>query len=165
MIEVEVLTDSEIVEIISRVGYAHLACCRDNRPYVVPVHYAYDEPHLYIYTTEGKKTEIIEANPEVCLQVEDVNDENHWQSVIITGDAVQLTEKKEISRAMKSILATNPNLTPAMSIHWMDAWVRSNYEVVYRITPKMITGRTTVERSTKPVSAGHRAARRGTDIV
>ena len=73
-------------------------------PYVVPIHYAYDEPHVYIYTTEGKKTEIIDANPEVCLQVEEVTNANHWQSVIITGDAVQLTSKKEIAGAKKLIL-------------------------------------------------------------
>ncbi len=165
MVEVQEMNDDESKKLLARVGYGHLGLVRDTHPYVVPIHYAYDEPHIYIYTTEGKKTEIIEANPEVCLQVEDVTDENHWQSVIITGDAVQLTEKEEIARAMKFILATNPRLTPAMSIHWMDAWVRSNYEVVYRIKPKTITGRTTVERSKKPTPVAHRAHRRGTDIV
>jgi len=165
MVEVQEMNDDESKKLLARVGYGHLGLVRDTHPYVVPIHYAYNEPDIYIYTTEGKKTEIIEANPEVCLQVEDVTDENHWQSVIITGDAMQLTEKEEIARAMKFILATNPRLTPAMSIHWMDAWVRSNYEVVYRITPKTITGRTTVERSKKPTPVAHRAHRRGTDIV
>lgn len=138
---------------------------RDAHPYVVPVHYAYDEPHVYIYTTESKKTDIIKANPAVCLQVEEVTDGNHWQSVIITGNAVQLMAKKEIERAMKFILAANPRLTPAVSLHWMDDWVRSNFEVVYRITPTAMTGRTTVERSKNPVSTGHRAPRRGSDIL
>ncbi len=85
----------------------------------------------------GKKTEIIERNPEVCLQVEDVTDEKHWQSVIVTGDAVQLTAKKEIKQAMDLILAQNPRLTPALSIHWMDDWVRVNIQVVYQITPQI----------------------------
>ena len=108
MVQVEDMNNKDIKALLQRVGFGHLGLVRDTHPYVVPIHYAYDEPHIYIYTTEGKKTEIIEANPEICLQVEDVNDENHWQSVIITGDAVQLTEKKEIARAMKFILATNP---------------------------------------------------------
>ena len=92
------------------------------------------------------KTEIIESNPEVCLQVEDVTDKKNWQSVIVLGDAVQLTNQEEIKSAMDLILATNPKLTPALSIRWMDQWIRSNVEVIYRITPTMITGRTTVDR-------------------
>ena len=165
MVEVQEMSDADSKNLLRRVGYGHLGLVRDTRPYVVPIHYAYDEPHIYIYTTEGKKTEIIKANRAVCLQIEDVTDENHWQSVIVSGDALQLTEKLEIAQAMKLILETNPRLSPAISIHWMDAWVRSNYEVVYRITPTTLTGRTTVERNKKPVSAGHRAPRRRTDIL
>ena len=150
MVEVQEMSDEESNKLLERIGYGHLGLVREAHPYVVPIHYAYDKPNIYIYTTEGKKTEIIEANPAVCLQVEDVTDENHWQSVIVTGDALQLTERKEIERAMKFILATNPSLTPALSIHWMDDWMRSNITVVYRITPILITGRTTVDRGKKP---------------
>lgn len=146
MIEVQEMSDEESKKLLGRVGYGHLGLVREARPYVIPVHYAYDEPHVYIYTTEGKKTEIIEDNPAVCLQVEDVTNENHWQSVILTGEALQVKEKEEVAQAMKFILAANPRLTPALSIHWMDAWIRTNITVVYRITPTMITGRTTVDR-------------------
>jgi nitroimidazol reductase NimA-like FMN-containing flavoprotein (pyridoxamine 5'-phosphate oxidase superfamily) len=68
--------------------------------------------------------------------------------VIVTGEAERLTERKEIDGAMKFIMAVNPTLTPAISIHWLDQWIRSNVDVVYRITPATITGRTTLERST-----------------
>lgn len=149
MVEVQEMDDDDCKKLLQRVGYGHLACARDSQPYVVPIHYAYNEPHVYIYTTSGKKTDVIEDNPAVCLQVEDVTNEKHWQSVIITGDAVQLTESKEIKQATEFILSTNPNLTPALSIRWMDAWVRSNITIVYRIAPKTITGRTTVDRSKK----------------
>lgn len=147
MVEVQEMDDKDSKKLLGRVGYGHLGLVRGgSHPYVVPVHYAYDESHVYIFTTEGKKTEIIERNPEVCLQVEDVTDEKHWQSVIVTGDAVQLTDRKEVKQAMDLILAGNPRLTPALSIHWMDDWVRANIQVVYRITPQMMTGRTTIDR-------------------
>ena len=64
MVEVQEMNDDESKKLLARVGYGHLGLVRDTHPYVVPIHYAYDEPHIYIYTTEGKKTEIIEANPE-----------------------------------------------------------------------------------------------------
>ena len=147
MIQVEELSDAEINEILDRVGYGHLACSRDNQPYVVPVHYAYAGGKVFIYTTEGKKFEIIKTNPSICLQVEEVIDNQHWQSVIVDGIAEQITDKDEREKALKIIVETNPSLTPAMSIRWMDNWVRENIAVVYRVTPTSVSGRRTVDRS------------------
>jgi len=147
MIAVEEMNTGLIKEVLKRVGYGHLAMARGNLPYIVPIHYAYEEPHIYIYTTEGKKTEIIKANPEICLQVEDVKSDNDWVSVIASGEAVQVTDRTEREHALEIILAANPTLTPAVSVRWMDNWVRENIEVVYRLTPRMLTGRTTIEYS------------------
>lgn len=146
MVQVEDMDDKDSKSLLQRVGHGHLGLVRDSHPYVVPINYAYEEPNIYIFTTEGMKTEIIENSPEICLQVEDITDNKHWQSVIVMGDAVQLTDGKEMDSAMAIILATNPKLTPALSIRWMDQWIRSNVDVVYRITPRSITGRTTVDR-------------------
>ena len=147
MIQVEELSDAEINEILDRVGYGHLACSRDNQPYVVPVHYAYAGGKVFIYTTEGKKFEIIKINPSICLQVEEVTDNQNWQSVIVDGIAEQITDKDEREKALKVIVEANPTLTPAMSIRWMDNWVRENIAVVYRVTPTSVSGRRTVNRS------------------
>jgi len=140
MTEVEELQNNETDEVLERVGYGHFACARDNQPYVVPVNYVYDKPNIYIYTTEGMKTEIINANPRICLQVEEVVDNGDWRSVVVTGEAEQIIGK-EREEAVKRILATNPTLSPAISIRWVDNWVRENVEVVYRVKPDMITGR------------------------
>jgi nitroimidazol reductase NimA-like FMN-containing flavoprotein (pyridoxamine 5'-phosphate oxidase superfamily) len=145
MIAVEEMNIGEIKEVLKDVNYGHLGMARGNHPYVVPIHFAYDDPYLYIYTTEGKKSEIIKDNPEVCLQVEVVKSETDWRSVIASGEAVQLTDLEERERALEFILKTNPTLTPAVSIRWMDSWVRENIEVVYRIKPRMLTGRSTIE--------------------
>jgi uncharacterized protein len=141
MIEVKELSNGEIAQLLERTGYGHLACSRENEPYIVPVHFAYDGADIYIYTTEGKKFEIIKANPRVCLQVEEVSDNEHWLSVIVDGEAVRISDKVERERAMKLITATNPRLTPAVSIRWLDNWVRENIEVIYRIQPLYISGR------------------------
>jgi nitroimidazol reductase NimA-like FMN-containing flavoprotein (pyridoxamine 5'-phosphate oxidase superfamily) len=147
MIEIEEMSNDEIHDLLSQTGYGHLGCCRNNTPYVVPVHYAYSEPNLYVYTTEGEKSEIIRSNPHVCLQVEWVENNSDWKSVIVTGEAFDLDDLAERERAVDLIRAGNPTLTPAVSIHWLDNWVRENHEVVYRIKPRMITGRKTVKRT------------------
>jgi nitroimidazol reductase NimA-like FMN-containing flavoprotein (pyridoxamine 5'-phosphate oxidase superfamily) len=147
MIAVEEMSSGAIKEVLGRVNFGHLGMVRGSYPYVVPIHYAYDDPYIYIYTTEGKKTGIIKDNPEVCLQVEDVKSDRDWQSVILNGEAVQITDLAERERALEFILARNPTLTPAVSIRWMDSWVRENIEVVYRIKPRMMTGRSTSEHA------------------
>lgn len=144
MLEVEEMPVTQMKRLLARVGYAHLGCVRDNRPYVVPIHYAYDDPEIYIYTTVGQKTEFIAANPEVCVQVEEVTDAKNWRSVAATGKAERLTDPAEIERAMQIILETNPTLTPAVSLNWIDAWGRANIEAVYRITPHILSGRATL---------------------
>jgi nitroimidazol reductase NimA-like FMN-containing flavoprotein (pyridoxamine 5'-phosphate oxidase superfamily) len=147
MIEIEDMRRDEIEAVLRSISYGHLGCADGGQPYVVPVHYAFEDPNIYVYTTEGKKAEIIRSNPKVCLQVEDVEDGRNWQSVIVFGEAVQVEDKGERDTAMALLAKVNPTLTPAVSIRWMDNWVRENIEVIMRITPNMMTGRATVARS------------------
>lgn len=144
MIEVEEMTSNEVHSLLARACYGHLGCARDNRPYVMPIHYAYQEPYIYIFTTEGMKTEFIAANPEVCLQVEEVDDATNWKSVIATGKAERLTGKEESERAMQFITQTNPTLTPALNKMWIDSWGRASHVTLYRIRPDIISGRKTL---------------------
>ena len=138
------LSNDAISELLQRIHFGHLGVCRDNRPYVIPIHFAYGKPGIYFYTTEGMKTEIIDANPTVCLQIEDIDDRENWQSVIVTGKAERLKTEGEIDHAMKLIRSVNPKLVPAWSVRWMDDWVRSNVEVIYSISPETTTGRMTL---------------------
>ncbi len=149
MVQVEEMSSEDCKNLLQRINYGHFGVSRESVPYVVPLHYAYDLHDIFIFTTEGKKTDIINENPQVCLQVEEIIDEKQWQSVIVTGEALRLTNEKEYKHAMNFILAENPKLTPALSIHWMDQWIRANVQAVYKIMPTLMTGRTTVDRLNK----------------
>ena len=146
MLEVDEMSNQQIADILERVNYGHLACCKGDRPYVVPIHFAYHDPDIYIYTTEGKKSAILEENPQVCLQAEIIIDNEHWQSVIVDGVAERITEPAERERAVKLITEKNPTLTPAISIHWMDQWVRENIEAIFRIKPTITSGRESMDK-------------------
>src|ERR1041385_8016954 len=69
MLKVEDMSPAEMHALLERESFGHLGCARDGRPYVVPMHYAYDGKDLYFFTTQGMKTRFIQANPQVCLQV------------------------------------------------------------------------------------------------
>ena len=144
MIEIEEMAAGEAHALLKKVGYGHLGCAREGRPYVLPIHYAYGEPDIYIFTTEGMKTDYIAANPEVCIQVEEVHDPTHWRSVIAFGQAERLIKPEDMEHAMQFITETNPTLTPAVNKMWIDAWGRANVVAIYRIHPSIISGRKTL---------------------
>jgi nitroimidazol reductase NimA-like FMN-containing flavoprotein (pyridoxamine 5'-phosphate oxidase superfamily) len=143
MLRVEDMAPAEMHALLVRESFGHLGCARDGRPYVLPMNYAYDGKELLFFTTEGMKTQFIEANPQVCLQVEEITDSTHWRSVMVIGKAEQITGKEEMQRAMKLITERNPSLTPAISATQLDAWGRSVGIAIYRITPEMMDGRQT----------------------
>ena len=143
MLEVKDMTHGEMDDLLDRVRYGHLGCAQNNHPYVVPIHFALDEHTIYIFTTEGKKSAILDSNPEVCLQVEEVIDDENWSSVVIVGDAEKLTKGAERDKAFAAISAANPAMTPALSFRWVNEWVREqkDSEIIYRINRKTTTGR------------------------
>lgn len=144
MVKVEDMTPEEMDALLSRASFGHLGCSREGRPYVLPMNYAYEAQRIYLFTTEGMKTDYIQANPEVCFQVEEVTDATHWQSVVIVGRAERLTDSVAMERAMQLITQRNPSLTPAISATQVDAWGRSNTIALYRIVPEVMDGRKTV---------------------
>ncbi len=143
MLRVEDMAPAEMHALLQRESFGHLGCSRDGRPYVVPMDYAYDGKELYFFTTEGMKTQFIEANPKVCLQVEEITDRTHWRSVMVIGKAEQLTNAEETQRAMKLITERNPSLTPAISATQLDSLGRAVDIALYRIIPDLIDGRKT----------------------
>lgn len=144
MLKVEDMSPAEMHALLQRESFGHLGCARDGRPYVVPMHYAYDGKELYFFTTEGMKTQFIQVNPQVCLQVEEVTDSTHWKSVMVIGRATEVTENEETQHAMKFITERNPSLTPAVSATQVDSIGRAVDIALYRITPEIIDGRQTV---------------------
>ncbi|MCA1633057.1 MAG: pyridoxamine 5'-phosphate oxidase family protein [Acidobacteria bacterium] len=99
------------------------------------------------------KTQFIETNPEVCLQVEEVEDEWHWRSVMATGRAEKVSDAEGMERAMQIITARNPTLTPAISETQLDTWGRANNIAIYRLRPDTIDGRKTA-RGDAPETSG-----------
>jgi uncharacterized protein len=146
MVEIEEMGSTEMHELLRQVNYGHLGCSRDGHSYVVPIHYAHHQDDFYFFTTEGMKTEYISANPEVCLQVEEVQDQFNWRSVIVTGKAELLSSQQDTERALEYITRVNPTLTPALNKMWIDAWGRASKVAIYRIQPDTISGRKTLPK-------------------
>ena len=67
-------------EVIARIG-----CVSDGRVYVVPVTYVYDGTYVYGHAMDGAKLRAMRASPQVCVEVERVDNLSNWRSVIAWG--------------------------------------------------------------------------------
>jgi len=157
--EVLDLSEREIEDMLMRNNYGHFACALNDKPYVMPINFVYEMPFLYLYTTVGMKSQMLDMNPHVCLQVEEIVDRGDWRSIIVHGNATRIIDPVERERIFKMILETNPTLTPAMSIRWTDNWIRENKEVVYRIDPTEKNGRYAQKLDVAATVAGRTSVR------
>ena len=103
--------DKEIIErefldsIIHNSEICHLACCLDDKPYVIPISFGYDGKTIYFHTArDGKKNEIFLKNPQVCLGFETniklISDRENackwsfdFQSVIAAGEIKEIADQ------------------------------------------------------------------------
>ena len=91
------MTAKECRDFLARIHFGRLGCSLDNEPYVVPIYFAYQADHLYAFSTVGQKIEWMRANPKVCVEADEVTDQFHWTSVIVSGHYRELPDSPEFS--------------------------------------------------------------------
>ena len=79
------LTAVQIDELLRGEVIARLGCISEGRVYVVPVTYVYDGTYVWGHAMDGAKLQAMRAHPEVCVEVEHVDDMSNWRSVIAWG--------------------------------------------------------------------------------
>ena len=105
---VEEMSGEECRKLVGRAGIARLGCSSQNQPYVVPVFYAYEEEHIYVLSTLGQKIQWMRSNPNVCIEVDEIKDQSHWESVVVNGryrEFADPLDETEISRARRLLSA------------------------------------------------------------
>jgi len=136
------LNKREIIDLLERQFIGRLGCHADGETYVVPVNYAYQNNAVYAHSGEGKKIEMLRANPKVCFQVDEIDSMFKWKSVILWGTFEEL-KGEERQQAMQGLIlrimpkTDDPSRAPSHAIS------SSLYDslIVYRINIKEATGR------------------------
>jgi uncharacterized protein len=86
------ISQDECKQLLKRVSVGRLACSIENQPYVVPVCFAYEPEHLYVFSTLGQKIKWMRQNPKVCLQTDKIENRSSWTSVVVTGTYLELLD-------------------------------------------------------------------------
>ncbi|HTT19109.1 MAG TPA: pyridoxamine 5'-phosphate oxidase family protein [Candidatus Binatia bacterium] len=90
--EVNEIAIDECKAVLERASLGRLGCSYKDQPYVVPIHFAYEDTYLYAFSTLGQKVKWMRANPQVCVQADELHDQAEWTSVIVYGEYEELPE-------------------------------------------------------------------------
>jgi nitroimidazol reductase NimA-like FMN-containing flavoprotein (pyridoxamine 5'-phosphate oxidase superfamily) len=100
----------EIEQVLASVRIMTVACCLENEPYLFTVDFVWEPQTRQLWfhcATEGRKMDIIEANPRVCVTV--VEDRGYiegecdhaYRSLILEGKAQVVTDLAEKRRGLE----------------------------------------------------------------
>jgi nitroimidazol reductase NimA-like FMN-containing flavoprotein (pyridoxamine 5'-phosphate oxidase superfamily) len=84
------LNNEQIEEFLKSQIIGRIGCHVNGETYVVPVNYSYDGEYIYAHSAEGKKIFFMRENPEVCFEVDHIENMTNWQSVIANGTYEEL---------------------------------------------------------------------------
>ncbi len=78
-----------------------IACnAAGERPYLVPLAYAYDGESVYAVSGPGRKIDLMRTDARVSFEVDRVEASDRWQSVVGEGEFEEVTDADEIQMAV-----------------------------------------------------------------
>jgi nitroimidazol reductase NimA-like FMN-containing flavoprotein (pyridoxamine 5'-phosphate oxidase superfamily) len=96
------MSPNEIDEFVLSQRVGRVGCHVGGETYVVPVIFGWDGNCIYVYTTAGKKVDMMRENHRVCFEVDEYLTSGGWRSVIAQGVFEEL-EGDDALRALQII--------------------------------------------------------------
>lgn len=116
------LTPNQIDEVLKTQLVGRIGCHVNNITYVVPISYAYSDDAIYCHSYEGLKIDMMRQNPEVCFEVDVLENLASWKSVIAWGDFEELVDKSDRDDAIKILLSRTLPLISSKTMQLGEEW-------------------------------------------
>lgn len=85
--------------VVGRIGFSD-----KERIFIIPVTYLYTGKYVIAHSREGQKISILRKRPDVCFQVEEIDNLSNWRSVLGWGKYEEIADKKERYYALDLLL-------------------------------------------------------------
>lgn len=129
-------------QLVGRIGFR-----MGTKVSVIPIAFAYEDGFIYAHSKDGEKVKAMRKYPQVCFQVDSIDNLANWRSVLVWGDFEEVTRTAERQRAMALIndkispftnSETTMILAQPMAPRVVEKPLRT---VVYRIRIREVSGR------------------------
>lgn len=149
---IQEITHEDNIGLLAHMHLGRLGCTQGTQPYVVPIHFVYNNNYLYSFSTVGQKINWMRANPLVCVQTDRIVSDEEWVSLVIFGSYEELPDSPE--RKMDRDLAFQ--LLQQRANWWEPGYAktivqhaaRELHPVYFRIKVVKITGLCSASEST-----------------
>lgn len=139
------LSLEQIEALLASQTVARIGCHAEGRTYVVPISYAYDGRCLIGHSVPGLKIHMMRLNPEVCIEVDHMENLGNWQSVIAWGRYEELSAVDSLIAMRFMIDRFRPLMTSATTFpsHGLPelATLMGSRAIFFRIRLEEKTGR------------------------
>jgi nitroimidazol reductase NimA-like FMN-containing flavoprotein (pyridoxamine 5'-phosphate oxidase superfamily) len=98
------LTSDQIDHVLQTQIIGRIGCYDGKEVYVVPVTYVYHNGYVYAHSKEGRKVQVMRKNPDVCFQVDAMDNMANWRCVIAWGKYDELIGEKAQKKGMKVLI-------------------------------------------------------------
>jgi nitroimidazol reductase NimA-like FMN-containing flavoprotein (pyridoxamine 5'-phosphate oxidase superfamily) len=132
------MSEEEARTLIAGGKIGRLGCVADGEPYVVPINYLIEDGSIYSHSLPGRKIELLRAHPRACLQVDEIENDLEWRSVIAYGYFEEIRVPSDRRSILGKLLARFPMLTPVESMMVQDAAAPDS--IAFRIRIDRISG-------------------------
>ena len=134
----ERLSDDESRTLLSSARIARLGCIADGEPYITPINYYQENDCIYCHSLPGLKIEALRENPRACIQVDEIETDLQWRSVLAFGVYEEILNPNERREVINRLLVQFPMLTPVESAIAADGGPPP--VIVFRIRIERLTG-------------------------
>lgn len=94
----------QIEDLLMSLPIGRIGCHADGITYIVPINYFYESDTIYAHSKKGMKIDIMRKNPDVCFQVDAIDDLLNWESVITWGKFEEIFDMQEKTLVMQKII-------------------------------------------------------------
>lgn len=98
------LNETEIEALLERNVLGRLGCTDGETVYVIPINYVYHKNCILAHSTEGKKITFMRSHPQVCFEVDEIENLVNWQSVIVWGNFEEIEDEMEKQKHMEMMM-------------------------------------------------------------
>lgn len=96
------LDEDGVEALLASTTVGRIACCahETERPYLVPIPFGYADGCVYSISGPGRKIELMRRHPAVAFEIDEVEAEDRWRSVVADGIYEEITDPGERARAI-----------------------------------------------------------------
>ena len=151
------MSDAECRHVLQTEKVGRLACSRNNQPYVVPIYFAFDGDYIYGFTTVGQKVDWMRSNELVCFEMDQIENDHQWVSIVVFGRYEELPDTPECQDARVQAY----RVLQKRAMWWEPAYMSQEHRdqphsltpVFYRIHIQQITGHRATSEKEQPECA------------